>query len=71
MGTLIDRSTLCAMRVMRVKMEDSTAEAALKAYSAAFAPLDLELLKTLTYDQGKEMALRRKPAETTGINAFL
>nr|WP_260854106.1 hypothetical protein [Paraburkholderia sp. BCC1886] len=35
-GTLINRSTLF---VMLVKMEDSTAEAALKAYSAAFAPL--------------------------------
>ncbi|WP_144113877.1 IS30 family transposase [Paraburkholderia sp. BCC1886] len=63
-GTLIDCSTLF---VMLVKMEDSTAEAAPKDYSAAFAPLDPELLKTLTYDQGKEMALHGKLAETTGI----
>ncbi|AJZ57895.1 integrase core domain protein [Paraburkholderia fungorum] len=66
-GTLIDRSTLF---VMLVKMEDSTAEVALKAYSAAFAPLDPELLKTLTYDQGKEMALHKKLAETTGIKVY-
>lgn len=66
-GTLIDRSTLF---LMLVKIDGSTAEAALQAYSAAFAPLPEELRKTLTYDQGKEMALHRKLAEATGIRIY-
>jgi IS30 family transposase len=66
-GTLVDRSTLF---VMLVKIDGSTAEAALKAYSAAFAPLDEGLRKTLTYDQGKEMALHKKLAEATGIKIY-
>ena len=66
-GTLIDRSTLF---LMLVKMDDSTAEAALRGYSAAFAPLDPELLKTLTYDQGKEMALHKELAKATGMRIY-
>lgn len=66
-GTLIDRSTLF---LMLVKMDGSTAEAALKAYRAAFAPLDEKLRQTLTYDQGKEMALHKKLAEATGIRIY-
>ena len=66
-GTLIDRSTLF---VMLVKIDGSTAEAALDAYSAAFAPLPQELRKTLTYDQGKEMAEHKKLAEATGIRIY-
>lgn len=66
-GTLIDRSTLF---LMLVKIDGATAEAALQAYSTAFAPLPQELRKTLTYDQGKEMALHRKLAEATGIRIY-
>ena len=66
-GTLIDRSTLF---LMLVKIDGSTAEAALHAYRAAFAPLDEKLRQTLTYDQGKEMALHRKLAEATGIRIY-
>jgi IS30 family transposase len=51
-------------------MDDSTAEAALRGYSAAFAPLDPELVKTLTYDQGKEMALHKKLEAATGIKVY-
>jgi transposase, IS30 family len=66
-GTLIDRSTLF---LMLVKIDGSTAQAALEAYSAAFAPLPEELRKTLTYDQGKEMALHRELAKATGIRIY-
>ena len=66
-GTLIDRSTLF---LMLVKIDGSTAEAALQAYSRAFAPLPEELRQTLTYDQGKEMALHKKLAEATGIRIY-
>src|SRR5207245_4262771 len=51
-GTLVDRKTLF---VMLVKMQSSSAQAALEGYARAFAPLDPTLRKTLTYDQGKEM----------------
>ncbi|TCG06075.1 hypothetical protein BZM27_28975 [Paraburkholderia steynii] len=53
-----------------VKIDGSTAEAALDAYSAAFAPLPQELRKTLTYDQGKEMAEHKQLAAATGIRTY-
>lgn len=66
-GTLVDRKTLF---VMLAKMEGATAPAALQGFAAAFAPLDPMLRKTLTYDQGKEMALHRKLAESTGLTIY-
>lgn len=66
-GTLIDRSTLF---LMLVKIDGSSAEAALQAYRTTFAPLDEKLRQTLTYDQGKEMALHRQLAEATGIRIY-
>ena len=66
-GTLIDRRTLF---VMLVKMEDASAQAAFEGFREAFSPLDIELRKTLTYDQGKEMALHRKLAESTGLTIY-
>ena len=66
-GTLIDRKTLF---VMLVKMPGSDAAAALKGFARAFAPLDPRLRKTLTYDQGKEMALHRALAEGTGLTIY-
>lgn len=61
-GTLVDRRTLF---VMLVKMENNTALAALEGFSAAFGPLPEGFRQTLTYDQGKEMALHAKLAEQT------
>jgi IS30 family transposase len=66
-GTLVCRKTLF---VMLVKMDGSTAIDALKGYEMAFSPLDPELRKTLTYDQGKEMALHKKLAESTGMKIY-
>jgi transposase, IS30 family len=66
-GTLVDRSTLF---VMLVKMDGRDAVSALNGYRTAFAPLDPELRKTLTYDQGKEMALHVKLAESTGLKIY-
>lgn len=66
-GTLVCRKTLF---VMLVKMDGATAVDALKGYELAFAPLDPELRKTLTYDQGKEMALHKKLAESTGLKIY-
>lgn len=66
-GTLVCRKTLF---VMLVKMDGATAIDALSAYEQAFSPLDPQLRKTLTYDQGKEMALHKKLAETTGLKIY-
>lgn len=66
-GTLVCRKTLF---VMLVKMDGATAVDALKGYEQAFSPLSEELRQTLTYDQGKEMALHKKLAESTGLKIY-
>lgn len=66
-GTLVDRYSLF---VMLAKMDGCSAAAALTGFSTAFAPLDASLKKTLTYDQGKEMALHRRLAESTGLAIY-
>ena len=66
-GTLVDRYSLF---VMLAKMDGCTADAALKGFTAAYAPLAPDLRKTLTYDQGKEMALHRALAEGTGLSIY-
>jgi len=66
-GVLVDRYSLF---VILVKMDGTTAEQALAGFSRAFAPLAPELRKTLTYDQGKEMALHRALAEGAGLKIY-
>ena len=66
-GVLVDRHSLF---LMLAKMDDCSAAAALEGFSAAFAPLPPELRQTLTYDQGKEMALHRKLAQSTGLKIY-
>jgi len=66
-GVLVDRRTLF---VILAKMDGSTAREALDGFTRAFAPLPEEARKTLTYDQGKEMALHRLLAEQTGLSIY-
>ena len=66
-GTLVDRHSLF---VMLARMEGCGAEAALAGFSAAFAPLPVQMRKTLTYDQGKEMMSYKKLAENTGLSIY-
>jgi transposase, IS30 family len=66
-GTLVCRKTLF---VMLVKMDGATALDALRGYEQAFSPLDEQLRQTLTYDQGKEMALHKKLAQSTGLKIY-
>ena len=66
-GVLVDRRTLF---LILVKMDGSTAREALEGFTRAFAPLPPEARKTLTYDQGKEMALHRLLAEQTGLSIY-
>ena len=66
-GTLVCRKTLF---LMLVKMDGSTALDALHGYEQAFSPLDESLRQTLTYDQGKEMALHKALAQSTGLKIY-
>jgi IS30 family transposase len=66
-GTLVCRYSLF---VMLVKVEDTTAHGVLEGYWRTFTPLPQELRRTLTYDQGKEMALHRKLSELTGLAIY-
>lgn len=66
-GVLVDRHSLF---LMIVRMKDCSALAALEGFKTAFSPLPPEARKTLTYDQGKEMALHRKLAESTGLQIY-
>ncbi len=66
-GTLVCRHSLF---VMLVKVEDTTAHGVLEGYYRTFTPLPPDLRKTLTYDQGKEMALHRQLSERTGLAIY-
>lgn len=66
-GTLVCRRTCF---VMIVKVNGATALDVFRGFEGAFGPLDEALRKTLTYDQGKEMALHRKLAESTGLKIY-
>jgi IS30 family transposase len=66
-GTLVDRSTLF---VMLVRMKGATADDALEGYSRTFGALPPAWRKTLTYDQGKEMARHRELTKRTKIKVY-
>jgi IS30 family transposase len=66
-GTLVDRQSLF---VLLAKMDGCSAAAALDGFARAFAPLPPALRKTLTYDQGKEMALHAELASRTGLQIY-
>ncbi len=66
-GTLVCRKSLF---VMLAKMDGSTALDALRGFELAFAPLPPQMRQTLTYDQGKEMALHKKLAQSTGLTIY-
>lgn len=66
-GVLVDRATLF---LKLVKMDGCSAQEAMEGFSRAFAPLPVEARRTLTYDQGKEMALYRTLSERTGLAIY-
>lgn len=66
-GTLVCRHTLFAMLV---KLDGSKAIDVLEGFRQAFAPLPPEIRQTLTYDQGKEMALHKQLAQDTGLKIY-
>lgn len=66
-GVLVDRSTLY---VVLAGMRGSTAMDALEGFSQALMPLPEAARLTLTYDQGKEMALHRMLSARTGVEIY-
>lgn len=66
-GVLVCRYSLF---LMLAKVENATALGVLEGFQRTFAPLPDHLRKTLTYDQGKEMALHRRLAEGVGLSIY-
>ncbi|AVD83155.1 IS30 family transposase [Pseudomonas sp. SWI6] len=66
-GTLVERST---GYLMLVKMSDATATSAVEGFSAALNRMPVVARKTLTYDQGKEMARHAEITQRTGVAIY-
>ena len=66
-GTLIERTSRV---VMLAYMEDATAEGCLAAFTATLNRAPTSMRKTLTYDQGKEMARHQDLTIATGVNVY-
>jgi len=66
-GVLVDRSSLF---LKLVKVNGCSAADALEGFSRAFGEMPHEGRQTLTYDQGKEMALHRTLSERTGLKIY-
>ncbi len=66
-GTLVERTTRF---VVLVRMPTRKADVAACAFAGALNAIPAPLRKTLTYDQGKEMAEHRSLAADTGLRIF-
>ena len=66
-GTLVDRSTRF---VILAKVDDASAEAVLEGFSRRLRTFPKALRKTLTYDQGREMARHGELEERTHLRVY-
>jgi IS30 family transposase len=66
-GTLVERTTRF---VVLVQMPTRKADVAASAFAGALNTIPAALRRTLTYDQGKEMAEHRRLALETGMRIF-
>ncbi|MEB8535951.1 IS30 family transposase [Acidithiobacillus ferriphilus] len=66
-GTLVDRSTRF---VILAKVDDSSAEAVLEGFTRRLRTLPRALRKTLTYDQGREMARHEELEKRTHLRVY-
>jgi transposase, IS30 family len=69
-GTLVERRTRY-LNVIHIPAGRPTGEVMRDSVTAASGSLPAELCRTLTWDQGKEMALHQQISEHTGITVFL
>ena len=66
-GTLVERTTRF---VVLVPMATRKADVVASAFAGALNAIPAPLRKTLTYDQGKEMAQHERLADRTGMRVF-
>ena len=66
-GVLVERTSRF---VLLAKMEDATATSALAGFSSKLNSIAAPLRKSLTYDQGKEMARHVELAAQTGVKVY-
>lgn len=66
-GTLVDRSTRF---VILAKVDDASAEAVLEGFTRRLRTLPKALRKTLTYDQGREMARHEELEKCTHLMVY-
>src|SRR3546814_20318168 len=64
-------SDVCSSDLLTlVKMNDATATSALEGFSAALNSMPLEMRKSMTYDQGREMARHAEITQRTGVAIY-
>ena len=66
-GTLVDRATRF---VILVKVDDSSAASILEGFTKRIRALPMALRKTLTYDQGREMARHEELEKRTHLRVY-
>ncbi|MBH8655079.1 IS30-like element ISPsp4 family transposase, partial [Pseudomonas aeruginosa] len=66
-GTLVERTS---GYLMLVKMNDATATSAMEGFSAALNNMPLAMRKSMTYDQGREMAQHAEITQRTGVAIY-
>ena len=66
-GTLVERTTLFTVLS---KMEDASAESAVKGFSRVLNRIEAQKRLSMTYDQGREMAGHQRLTEATGVKVY-
>lgn len=66
-GTLVERTTRL---VQLARMEGADADAALAGFERILSRVQAPMRKTLTYDQGKEMARHKELTASTGVAVY-
>jgi len=66
-GTLVERTS---GYLILVKMRDDTATSAVEGFSAALNSMPLAVRKSMTYDQGREMAKHAELTQKTGVAIY-
>src|ERR1017187_6999363 len=67
-GTLVERTTLY---VALVRLENGKAETAAEGFAEVLNRFDAAMRRSMTYDQGREMARHQELSERTGLKVYL
>ena len=66
-GTLVERTSLFTVLA---QMDNATALCAAESFARVLARVDSQMLRSLTYDQGREMAAHEKFSQDTGMAVY-